>query len=507
MPLTLPELSKHLWAAADMMRGAIDSSEYKHYIFGLLFYRRLCDVWCEEYEQNNGHHTRFTIPFGCLWGEEPRSFTQQNWPVDAAGLPLPRHVREKGDGVGREIRRALLKIEEANEALQGIFQDVDFSDPERFSDRLLNQLLDHFEHYSLRKADVAPSMLGDAYEYLIKMFADDGGSRGGEFYTPSAVVRLMVEILDPKPGMDVYDPTCGSGGMLLETMNHMRRQNHSPNSISLYGQEKNRNTWTICRIALFLNDLEKTDIRRGDTILEPRFLNEDGGLRTFDIVIANPPFSLKKWGHAVWKKKGGEPFGRAKYGVPPKGYGDFAFVQHMIASLKEKGRMGVVLPNGVLFRGGAERTIRKGLLEEDIIEAIVTLGNNLFYGASIPATILFLNKNKPKKKKKRVLIINAELELFTGVAQSHLSEQNVQRIVSAVQAYKDVPYFARVVHHAEIEENDYNLNTVRYVRHTPPPPPVNIPKVYGQIRKLQTELRGYETELGIVMKELGYDAL
>ena len=194
MPLTLSELSKHLWVAADMMRGAIDSSEYKHYIFGLLFYRRLCDVWCEEYEQNQGENSRFHIPFGCLWGDEPRSFSKQDWPKDEKGIPLPQTIRDREEGVGLAIRHALLKIEEANAPLKGIFQDVDFSDPDRFSERLLHQLLDHFERYSLRKSAVASSMLGDAYEYLIKMFADDGGSRGGEFYTPSAVVRLIVEV-------------------------------------------------------------------------------------------------------------------------------------------------------------------------------------------------------------------------------------------------------------------------------------------------------------------------
>lgn len=486
--MKLSELTQHLWKASDIMRGAIDSGEYKQYIFALLFYRRLCDVWREDYNKKNAEK-RFQIPSHAMWGPDPQGKLQT--------------LRTHKANLGQQINRSLTAIENANPLLKGIFQDVNFGNSQRFSNALLGQLLDHFEKYPLGRKDVSPHLLGDAYEYLIKQFADDAGTKGGEFYTPAEVVRLIVEILDPQPNTTVYDPTCGSGGMLLETVSHLRRHGHDETTLRLYGQEKNINTWSICRIALFLHEIDNATIQLGDTILSPKLLHENR-LQQFDMVIANPPFSLKKWGYESWKKQG-DPYNRHKYGLPPKGYGDFAFVTHMLESLKPNGKMGVVLPNGILFRGGAEYHIRKAIVDADVIDTIVSLGVNLFYGASIPACIIFVNKNKPSHKKGKILLVNAEKEFVSGTAQNHLGPKNIEKIVAAVNNHEDVPYFARIVSKKDISEQDYNLNVIRYVKNTPPPPPIDVSQVYQEIQHLRSKLHSKEQQLAMLMTELGYE--
>ena len=511
--LTQAALERHLWGAADLLRGSIDSGDFKHYIFGLLFYKRICDVWQEEYEERlkeyganetalaaHPDEHRFHIPADSFW----------------------RDVRTHSVDIGTQLNMAFRAIEDANPRLKGVFQDVDFANKERFPDHLLDKLLQHFEKHGMRKADVDARILGDAYEYLIAKFADDAGKKGGEFYTPKQVVRLMVEILRPEEGDTIYDPACGSGGMLLEAVHYMERHGRNAKALSLYGQEKNLNTWAICKMSLFLHDIDDSLIERGDTLLDPKHLArekvlkqsllgslpprevlmETKQLQRFDLVLANPPFSLSPWGHEVWAK--GDPFGRDEYGCPPKSYGDLAFVQHMVASLKKEGRMAVVVPHGVLFRGGEEGKIRKGLLEDDLVEAVVGLGPNLFYGTGIPAAVLYLNRAKAAARKNQVLVVNGEQEIQPGKNQNSLSDGNVARLAAAVHRFADEERFCRVVGLAELRENDHNLNITRYVQTEAAAEVIDVKAEVAKLQGLMAARDAAEGRMLGFLRELGY---
>lgn len=493
--LTLSQLESHLWRAADILRGSIDSGDYKHYIFGLLFFKRLSDVWQEEYEERLARYGdaeiaadpeehRFDIPKGHFWGD----------------------VRKHTTDIGTHLNRAFHFIEDANMKLRGVFQDVDFNNKERFPDAMLEKLLQHFETYRLRKSDVEPDVLGQAYEYLIAQFADDAGKKGGEFYTPKMVVRLIVECLKPEEGMSIYDPTCGSGGMLLEAVHHLERQGKNPKSLSLFGQEKNLNTWAICQMNLFLHDIDDAKVARGDTLLEPKHLTGEGvkAIRTFDRVLANPPFSLKSWGHDVWSQ--GDAYGRDRYGCPPKSYGDLAFVQHMVASLKEDGVCGVVLPHGVLFRGGAEGRIREGLIRDDLVEAVIGLAPNLFYGAGIPACILILRKTKPAARKGQTLFIHAADEFIAGKKQNLLTTEHLSHIVDCLNDFEAIEQFSYVADYAEIEGNNFSLNIPQYVDLGSDEDTADIATEYAKLLELRAERNDAEAVLDMHLRELGYGA-
>lgn len=493
--LTLQQLSNHMWGAADILRGSIDAADYKHYIFGLLFYKRLCDVWEEEFEQRMATYAdaklaahrdehRFHIPEGHFWAD----------------------VRKHATNIGEHLNAAFHAIEDSNTRLRGVFQDVDFNNKERFPDAMLEKLLQHFEAYRLRRSDVEPDMLGNAYEYLIGQFADDAGKKGGEFYTPKMVVRLIVECLRPAEGMSIYDPTCGSGGMLLEAVHYLERQGKNPKTLSLYGQERNLNTWAIAQMNLFLHDIDDAFIERGDTLIDPRHLvgGSVKAIRTFDRVLANPPFSLKNWGHEVWSA--GDPFGRDQYGCPPKSYGDLAFVQHMVASLKSEGMLAVVLPHGILFRGGAEGRIREGMLKDDLIEAVIGLAPNLFFGAGIPACIVIIRKFKPAERKGKVLFVHAAEEFVSGKKQNFLTDDNVARIASAFHAFKNEDGFSYVADKAEIKDNDFNLNIPRYVDLGSDEEHVDLAAEIRKLEELKAERDEAEATLFKLLAELGYGA-
>jgi type I restriction enzyme M protein len=448
--ITQSQLEQYLAKAAWILKGPVDASDFKVYIFPMLFFKRISDVYDEEFqaalEESEGDEEyaslpefhRFEIPEGCHW----------------------ENVREKTTNVGLAIEQALRGIEQANqEFLYGIFGDAQWSNKNKLSDRLLVDLIEHFSQYNLANSNVDADLLGNAYEYLIKHFADLTNKKAGEFYTPRSVVHLLGLILDPHEGETIYDPACGTGGMLLECVAHLKENKEDYRTLKLFGQEKNLTSSSIARMNMFLHGIEDFQIFRGDTLRNPAFFEADG-LKTFDCVIANPPFSLKAWGAENWAN---DPYGRNIAGVPPKGNGDMAWVQHMIKSMNSTGRMTVVLPHGALFRKGAEGRIRKALLQHDLLEAVIGLGPNIFYGTQLAACVMVFKQQKEAHKKGKVLFIDASDQIRTGRAQNFLEPEHVSQIYDWFQAYEDVENYVKVASQAELEENDFNLNIPLYV--------------------------------------------
>jgi len=449
--ISLSQLEQYLSKAAWILKGPVDAADFKVYIFPLLFFKRISDVYDEEYKQaldeSGGdieyaclpEFHRFIIPENCHWND----------------------VREVTTNVGQVLQYAFREIEKANQKnLYGIFGDTQWTNKERLSDELLINLIEHFSQYNLSNTKVEPDMLGQAYEYLIKHFADLTNKKAGEFYTPRSVVNLMGRIIDAKPGESIYDPACGTGGMLLECINHLKENNQDYRTLKIFGQEKNLTTSIIARMNIFLHGVEDFTIVRDDTLRHPAFFSGDN-LATFDCVIANPPFSLKKWGALQWEK---DPYGRNIAGVPPDSNGDLAWVQHMVKSMEyPNGRVGVVLPHGALFRKGKEGKIREQLLKMDIIEAVIGLGPNIFYGAAISACILVFRALKKKDKKNKVLFIDASDQVRVGRAQNYLEKEHIERIYRWYRDHEDVQDHVKVADLEQVETNDFNLNIPLYV--------------------------------------------
>jgi type I restriction enzyme M protein len=516
--LALDTLESWLWDSANILRGSIDSSDFKNYIFGLLFLKRVNDVFDEETEMIMARdgvtrevaedETYFKIPIEARWSE----------------------LKKVTENIGVALDKGFAAMEAANTELnmEGVMTATKFGDKEKLSDEVLQRLLRHFNQHSLRNGDLyTPDILGDAYEYLIKQFADDAGKKGGEFYSPNGVVKLIVRLIKPQPKHKVYDPTCGSGGMLVESAHYVANlpggKVGNNINVSLYGQEKNLGTWAIAKINLMLHNFMDSKLEKGDTLTDPKHKDEKGELMMFDRVIANPPFSQDAWWTSAetnqevkLDKEGKEKkitpnyskvvvdkFGRFQYGIPPRGYADLAFLQHMIAVLKQDGRAGVVLPHGALFRSGTEGDIREKLLKADLIEGIVGLPAALFYNTGIPASVWIINKSKPKHLQNKVIIIDASQEYKEGKNQNELLEKHIDKIVNAYDALEDVDKFMRVVHATEITENDYNLNISRYIDTSDAEEEIDLTAVKGRIVELQEKEEIIDAKLMAYLNELG----
>ncbi len=492
--LTLPQLEAFLWKSADILRGKIDSSDYKKYIFGLLFYKRMSDVWDEEYESvmkeyndktiaGADYNHRFQVPKDCRWNV----------------------ITEQAESIGQKLNDIFEKLANANSPkLDKIFDDLDFSNRDRFPNETLQRLINHFSQYNFGNTYISSDLLGDAYEYLIKQFAADAGKKGGEFYTPREVEKVIIGILKPHQKDHIYDPTAGSGGFLLEAYDYLKQKSGEKiaKTLYLYGQELNISTFAIAKINMFLHGLDSADIRRGDTIANPQFLTQNGNLQTFDICVANPPYSIKDWESEIFKTN---KYGRLEgYDMPPEKNADYAFVLHIIKSMNVNGRAGIVLPHGVLFRGGAEGRIREQILKNDLIEAVIALPSKLFYGTGIPAAILILNKNKPENKKNKVLIIDAEKDFLEGKNQNSLRPQDINKIVKAYDGYSDIEKYARVVDMKEIAEKEHNLNISQYIDSSEQEEVIDVKKVRKELIALEKEREEINKKVESFLSELDY---
>lgn len=508
MPLNTVELESKLWSAADILRGQIDSSDYKNFIFSMLFLKRLSDRFGEEViravdagvpriaaETDPDEH-EFFVPLDGQWAE------------------IVKHSMN----LGEILNVASAAIEEANSPrLDNVLCNTNWNDESKLGgprnrDRIIKRLLQLFGELDLTDASLTPedgdgavNVLGNAYEYLIREFADDAGKKGGEFYTPRSVVRLIVELLQPAEGMRICDPTAGSAGMLIYAAQYVAANGGDVRNLVLHGQERNLGTLAIGKLNLLLHGLRSARIEGSDTIADPLLLDDSGRLLAYDRVIANPPFSLKEWGHDFAPNDPHQRFNRFGQ-VPPRTKGDLAFLLHMLATTNAEGMVGVVMPHGILFRGGAESKIRRGIVEADLFEAIIGLASNLFYGASIPVAICVLNKHKPAERRGKVLFVDASQSDYyrAGKAQNFLDPEHATKIADAFRAYQDVDRFAHVADLDEIAGNDFNLNISRYVDTTEPIEVLSVKEAMAELREAENRRKRAAAEMYEMLTEIGF---
>jgi type I restriction enzyme M protein len=449
-PITQQELESYLWGAATHLRGHVQAGDYKQFVFPLLFFKRLSDVYDEEYTaaltESGGDEAyaafpeqhRFVIPDGAHW----------------------RDVRAVAKNVGKAIQTALRDVEAANPGkLDGIFGDAPWTNRDRLPDEMLKNLIEHFSTRLLDRKAVPEDELGNAYEFLIKKFADDSGHTAQEFYTNRTLVHLMVQMLAPKAGETIYDPTCGTGGMLISALTEVKRMGGEWRTLGLYGQEINFMTSAIARMNLLLHGVEDFEIQRGDTLAEPKFLKGDR-LRTFEVALANPPYSIKQWNRELWSA---DPYGRNTLGTPPQGRADYAFFQHILSSLDPKtGRCAILFPHGVLFRK-EEAEMRENLIRRDLVECVLGLGPGLFYNSPMEACVVICRTQKPKARKGKVLFIDAVSEIARERAQSFLRGEHQSRILNAYKAFTDEPGFTTVADTVAIEKQEWSMSIPLYV--------------------------------------------
>ncbi|MEP0264788.1 class I SAM-dependent DNA methyltransferase [Dokdonia sp.] len=488
--MTQQNLEKYLWGAATALRGTIDAGDYKQYIFPLLFFKRICDVYDEEFEkalqESDGdleyaafaenHH--FIVPENAHWNT----------------------VRETTTNVGVAIQDAMRAIEKANpETLYGIFGDASWTNKNRLSDATLTNLIEHYSQHKLNLENVPDDQLGNAYEYLIKEFADDSGHTAAEFYTNRTVVKLMTMIMDPQPGESVYDPTCGSGGLLLNCALHLRDEGKEYRTLKLYGQEINLITSAIARMNMFMHGIEEFSIVRGDTLAQPAFLENDT-LKTFNVILANPPYSIKAWDQKAFTN---DPFGRNLWGTPPQGCADYAFQQHIQKSLNAtNGRSISLWPHGMLFRD-KEAVLRKKMIEEDLVECVIGLGPNLFYNSPMEACLLITKNNKSKEKKGKILFINAVEEVKQEKTMGFLEEKHIDKIFKAYQGFTSKENFAALQTNEEVLSNNGNMSISLYVRtqHLSMQVKDKFEDVYGNWENSSKQLKKSMSELFEILED------
>lgn len=504
-PISQDAINKALWSACDTFRGTISADTYKDFILTMLFLKYISDVWQDHYDD-----------YKAQYGDEPELIEEM---LKNERFVLPKgssfynlYERRYEPGNGERIDKALHELEEANgtklkDAGKSVFQDISFNTDKLGEEKQKNDILRHLlEDFAKPELNLRPSrvgsldIIGNAYEYMIKNFAASGGQKAGEFYTPPEVSDLLSALLEPQPGDSICDPACGSGSLLMKCGRKVVK-NHGSKHYALFGQEAIGSTWSLAKMNMFLHGEDNHKIEWGDTIRNPKLLDKNGDLILFDIVTANPPFSLDKWGHddATHDK-----FGRFKRGVPPKTKGDYAFILHMIETLKPKtGRMGVIVPHGVLFRGSSEGAIRQKLIEENLLDAVIGLPEKLFFGTGIPAAILIFKKNKPDNN---VLFIDASRECKAGKNQNVLTDENIEKILATYQARQNIDKYAYVASFEEIQENDFNLNIPRYVDTFEEEDEIDLMAVHAERQALKAQLSELEGQMEQYLEELGYGA-
>ena len=495
---TQQQINNALWSACDTFRGAFDSSEYKNYILVFMFLKYLSDVWQDHYDQYKEQYgdndelikrklkrERFVLPDNC-------SFNYI-------------HEKRNDADIGGIIDKSLAKIEEQNlEKLNGVFRNISFNSEKLGQTRDRNRrLLNLINDFAKPELDFRPSLwegkqdvLGEAYMYLLEKFASGAGKKGGEFFTPKEVSQLLAKLIAPEEGARIFDPTCGSASLLIQVAEEVKdKKGNLSNDFAIYGQESNGDTWALSKMNCFLHGMDAARIEWCDTLNNPQLV-EANGLMKFDVVVANPPFSLDKWGH---EKAESDRFRRFLRGIPPRSKGDYAFILHMIETALPTGRVGVIVPHGVLFRGSKEGKIRQALIEENLLEAVIGLPTNLFFGTGIPAAILIFNKAKNEKK---TLFIDASKEYEDGKKQNKLRPEDIEKITDTYQNFSEIEKYSHVATMEEIQENDYNLNIPRYVDTFEEEEPVDIEATKTEIERLEKELKQVQQEMANYLKEL-----